>query len=326
MMAIFAILLLALLAVPAAFAIATWAIARRAERLAPRAGHIAAVSGAVLHYTDEGSGPPIVMIHGLAAQLHNFTYGVTGRLTGRYRVICIDRPGAGYSTVTAPQHPNLRAQAAAIAALLRDLGVSRPLVVGHSLGGAVSLALALDHPGQVGALALLSPLTQPQDDIPKAFAKLIIQSPAVRHFASRTLMTPLGWLGRHRTQAAVFGPEPAPADFDTRGGNGLLFRPASIFAASSEVSAGSGELITMGERYSDLAVPVAILFARQDAILDPQVHGRAMLARGGARISLELIEGGHMFPLTRPDETAAWIDRQARALPSQPHDPKVPDA
>jgi pimeloyl-ACP methyl ester carboxylesterase len=291
----------------------TRALARGAEKKVPVAGTFIDVPGARLHYVEKGSGPVILMIHGLAAQLHNFTYGAVDLLADRYRVICVDRPGAGYSTPTTQTQPGLGEQAAIIAHFIAALGLDRPLVVGHSLGGAVSLRLALDHPGSVGALALLSPLTQRQDDVPDAFAKMVIPSPVVRHLVSRTLGIPVGWLGRRKTQAVVFAPEPCPDDFETKGGNALLFRPSSFFAASSEVSAGSGELIEMMDRYADLEVPVAILFARQDRILDPDKHGGAM-PDASPRVTLDRIDGGHMFPITKPAETAAWIARKAQEL------------
>jgi len=306
-------MVLAVFLVLAGFAIATAIVARRVEARVPRAGRFVEVPGARLHYVDRGTGPAIVMIHGVAAQLHNFTYGLTDRLSDRYRVICVDRPGCGYSTLANRSQPGLYEQAAMIAHFLRALDLDRPLVVGHSLGGAVSLALALDHPSSVGALALLSPLTQRQDDVPEAFARLVIRSARLRWLFSRTLAVPLGKLGSRKVQAQVFAPDRCPADFESRGGNALLFRPNSVFAASSELSAGSGELIAMMARYPAVEAPLAILFARHDAILDPVVHGAAMTA-AKPLATLDLIDGGHMFPITAPEQTAAWIDHQARKL------------
>jgi pimeloyl-ACP methyl ester carboxylesterase len=85
-----------------------------------------------------------------------------------------------------------------------------------------------------------------------------------------------------------------------------VLRPASFFAASSEASDEQHELVEMESRYRTLGVPVSVLFARQDRILDPETHG-AGLALAVPGVQLDLIDGGHMFPLTSPRETADWI-------------------
>jgi pimeloyl-ACP methyl ester carboxylesterase len=81
------------------------------------------------------------MIHELGGNLLHFDDPLTGRLAGEFRPILVDRPGSSYSTHAAGA-AGLTAQAAAIARLIRALGLTRPLVAGHSLGGTISLALA----------------------------------------------------------------------------------------------------------------------------------------------------------------------------------------
>ena len=139
---------------------AAWT-ARQVEKLLPPRGTFIEVDGARIHYLDEGSGPPLVLIHGLGGQMHNFTHSLLDRLKRDHRVIILDRPGSGYSS--RPQHGSatLASQARTIAHFIDALGLDRPLVVGHSLGGAIALMLALDHPDKVGGLALLAPATHP---------------------------------------------------------------------------------------------------------------------------------------------------------------------
>ena len=68
-------------------------------------------------------------------------------------------------------------------------------------------------------------------------------------------------------------------------------------------------LPAMQQRYDDLTLPIGILYGRQDRILDPQEQGQAMADRLPG-IELEMIDGGHMLPLTQPDITTAFIERQ----------------
>jgi pimeloyl-ACP methyl ester carboxylesterase len=242
------------------------------------------------------------MIHGLGGQLRNFSYGLAHRLGDR-RLVMVDRPGSGYSR---SRPMGIADQAQAIATLIARLGLQRPLIVGHSLGGAVALAMALNHPGRVGALALVAPLTQVQPDVPAAFEGLARMPAAARLPFAWTLGTPLARLTGKHTLEQVFAPEPVPDDFPTRGGGLLASRPGNIDAASYELGHVNEELATMVPRYPELKLPVAILYAREDKVLDPELQGRPTVDMiPNAR--LEMMEGGHMTPVTQPERVATFI-------------------
>ncbi|RZM12026.1 MAG: alpha/beta hydrolase, partial [Sphingomonas sp.] len=183
-----------------------------------------------------------------------------------------------------------------------------PLLVGHSLGGAIALTLATKRPGLLGGLALLAPLTQPMEDVPDIFRPLVNPSPVRRAIIARTLAVPLGKLKRRRTLATVFAPDAVPADFGERGGGVLAGRPGAFQAASTEMS-NVGDLVEIAALYRDIALPVGILFGRGDRILDPDLHG-AQTAAIIPGAQYETIDGGHMIPLTAPVATASWLRRQ----------------
>ena len=92
----------------------------------PPIGSFIEVDGTRLHYLDEGAGQPIVLVHGLAAQMQHLTYALRDRLRGKYRVIFVDRPGAGYSDRKPGASARLPAQGDMIAALIRTLGAGSP--------------------------------------------------------------------------------------------------------------------------------------------------------------------------------------------------------
>src|SRR5215472_11091666 len=72
--------------------------ASRVERALPPRGKFVDIPGARIHYWEKGAGLPIVMVHGLGGQSGNFAFGVVEKLMDEFRVIVMDRPGAGYST------------------------------------------------------------------------------------------------------------------------------------------------------------------------------------------------------------------------------------
>lgn len=283
-------------------------IARHAEDVVPPDGRFLDVDGARLHYIDVGSqtGPTIVMVHGLGGQLRNFSYALVDLLKDDYRVIAVDRPGSGYSTATGGGTPGIIGQGAIIADFIEKLGLDRPLLVGHSLGGAISLAVGLDHPERVRALALIAPLTQPQETVPDSFRGLARIPSGARLAFAQILGTPLSRLTAKKTLAGVFAPEAVPEDFVTRGGGVLSARPIAIAAAAADLGAVNDDLTAMVPRYGDVSVPTRILFGRQDAILDPALNGhRTAAAIAGAKI--DTIEGGHMIPITAPEACARFV-------------------
>jgi pimeloyl-ACP methyl ester carboxylesterase len=143
--------------------------AHRVETKMPPRGKFIDIDGVRLHYIDKGSGPPLVLIHGLAGQVLNFTHSLLGRLSHDFRVIVLDRPGSGYSLRPDQALAPLTAQARIVSRFCQALGLERPVIVGHSLGGAIALALVLDHPEQVGALALIAPVTHQPEGVPPPF-------------------------------------------------------------------------------------------------------------------------------------------------------------
>lgn len=311
-MTTFVLTLVALTAIlVAALVINTARLAQDAERLVPPCGVFITVDGVRLHYCDEGAGPTLLLIHGLGSQLQSFTYALTARLEGRYRMIMVDRPGCGYSEPAA--RSTLGVQADLLAGFLRALDVDKALVVGHSLGGAVALALALDHPDRVAGLVLLAPATQPQDVPPEALRRLAIRFDIVRWLVGWTIAAPLSVRTRELTVGTLFAPDPPPTpeDFGRRGGSALTLRPKTFRGASRDLVEAGEQLDVYAARYGTLRVPVGVLFGDGDRILDHALHA-LKLRDQIADLELELIEGGgHMTPLSSPDRSAAAIDRVA---------------
>jgi pimeloyl-ACP methyl ester carboxylesterase len=279
-------------------------VARRIEALVPMDGALVEVPGVRLHHVDLGEGPPVVMVHGILSQLRVFSYALAGRLARDHRVVLVDRPGWGWSALTGPRL-GIAEQADAIAALIERLGLEKPLLVGHSMGGAVSLALALRHPGKVRGLALIAPLTQPIERAPEPLKGLLV--PAwLREVVAWTIAVPLALRTGAARTAEVFAPDAVPGDFGIAGGGALAVRPGSFVQGSFEMAHARAAMEALVPGYGGIRVPVAILYGRGDALLDPELHGTdtaAMIPDGRCT----LVEGGHMLPITHPDMVEGWL-------------------
>ena len=112
----------------------------RAEARWPPSGRIVAVEGHPVHVREMGAGPPIVLIHGASGNLRDFTFSLAERLAARYRVIALDRPGLGYTPRLGKGGASITAQAGLLMRAAGKLGAERPILLGHSYGGAVALA------------------------------------------------------------------------------------------------------------------------------------------------------------------------------------------
>ncbi|WDD93108.1 alpha/beta hydrolase [Burkholderia sp. FERM BP-3421] len=306
-------LLSAFVIVLAALVAFTFYTAGRITRLFPPEGKFIDIGADRLHYVDYGSGPPIVLVHGLCGQLRNFAYLDLRRLAQSHRVIVVDRPGSGRATRGARSGANVYAQARTIAMFIDALGLDRPVVVGHSLGGAIALAVGLNHPRQVSRLALIAPLTHVETEPPGPFRGLALRFALVRRLVSYTLGIPVSILQSRKAIDMIFAPEPVPKDFAVKGGGLMGLRPDAFYAASSDLVAAPDDLPDMERRYPSLEVPVDMLFGRGDVILNWQRHGEA-LKRKLDSVNLKVVDGGHMLPVTQPNATTEWL-RDVAAAP-----------
>jgi pimeloyl-ACP methyl ester carboxylesterase len=160
------LLLWVLLALAAFTGVTIWKAARherQAEATWPPEGDVLTIDGHRVHYVVMGEGPDLVLVHGASGNTRDFTHALAGRLAMRYRVIVMDRPGLGYTDRIDPQGASLAAQAGLLSDAATRLGADRPIVFGHSYGGAVALAWALSRPDNVSALVLSAAASNPWD-------------------------------------------------------------------------------------------------------------------------------------------------------------------
>lgn len=279
--------------------------AKEAEASVPMDGRMVQAGPYRLHVAETGHGRPLLLIHGLAGQMRNFGQAMIDDLARDYRVIRVDRPGSGYSPRLASGRAHLAEQADAIAALIEELQLDKPVLVGHSLGGALSLATAIRHPDKVGALALIAPATQRIESVPEVFKGLVVP-PAILPLVAWTVAVPVGIATAPKVLEAVFRPEPVPRNFPVEGGGMLGFRPGAFQGAATDLADASSEAEEMVSSYGRLKLPVGIFYGREDNILDYRLHGEKTASEiPGARLTLT--DGGHMLPFTQPEATARFV-------------------
>lgn len=119
-----------------------------------RSGTVEVGDGVRLAYDEAGSGtPPVVLVHGMACERTQMRRQLE-HLAPRHRVVAVDLRGHGESDKL-PGSYTFADLAEDLLALMGALGISRPVLIGHSLGGSISLLLAVAHPDDVAGVVLL---------------------------------------------------------------------------------------------------------------------------------------------------------------------------
>jgi len=127
------------------------------KELALPSSHFIKWRGTELHYTDEGSGYPVLMIHGFGGSLRNFNK-MAESLKGQFRVIRVDLPGFGLTDF--PDMGNkpdyIQMYRDYLTFIFDTLHLDSVYVMGNSMGGGVAWIAAADHPDKVKKLVLLN--------------------------------------------------------------------------------------------------------------------------------------------------------------------------
>jgi pimeloyl-ACP methyl ester carboxylesterase len=239
----------------AALAIANNQLAKRAERRHPPTGRFIDVDGARLHYVERGDGPPLVLLHGNGSMIESS--GLIDLAARSHRVIVFDRPGFGHSSRPRRVTWTADAQARLVHAALAQIGVTRALVLGHSWGASVAVALALRCPQAVRGLVFASGYYYPSARIDTA----LMSGPAVpvlgdvlrytiAPIASR-LMWPL-------LMRKIFGQAPVPVKFG-RFPKEMAVRPSQIRAEAAESALLVPMAAATSGAYAELKMPVVIV-------------------------------------------------------------------
>lgn len=249
---------------------------------------------------DSGSGPAALLLHGQPGSAADWA-AVTERLRERMRVVAADRPGYGR---TGGRAVGFRENAAAVVELLDRLEVESAVVVGHSWGTGVALALAIEFPQRVEALVLAAPVAPGvrAGTIDRALANRFLGPPATRlGFRLTGLGLSLPLLPR-LARAAVPGLRP-----DQLAATAARWRSDGVWRSfHAEQRAFIEELPTLAPRLPSIDVPTTIVSGTRDRI-SPPTHARA-LADALPNTRLVPVDGaGHLLPQQRPDLIASEI-------------------
>jgi pimeloyl-ACP methyl ester carboxylesterase len=235
-----------------------------------------------LNFVASGSGPPVLLLHGAGGSREDWP--PEARVLPGRRVLAVDLPGHGGST--GPGLRSIPEYAAAVAAWCEEAGLGPALVAGHSMGGAIALWMALEHPGLVSALGLVA-----------TGARLRVSPELLSGFSSPSTFpaaveTLVAW---------EFGPaaDPALREAQRRG-----LHATGPVVTHGDFTACDG--FDVRERLAGISVPALVLCGSEDRLTPPRLAQGLAGALPAAR--LELIPGaGHMLPQEAPAAVATAL-------------------
>lgn len=153
--------------------------------------HFMSVDGLEVHYKDEGSGTPIILLHGTSASLHTWD-GWTKELTkNNYRVIRMDLPAFGITGANKDNLYDLPSYSKFLTDFVNQLELDKFILAGNSLGGSISWHYTSSNPEKVQKLILLDPAGFPsKKERPLVFelAEIPILNQILKHITPKSLI------------------------------------------------------------------------------------------------------------------------------------------
>ena len=229
--------------------------------------------------------PVVVLIHGAAGSRLDWSAEMRRLRAG---VIALDLPGHGKSP--APGRSSVAEYAADVVALLDALKVDRAALVGHSLGAAIALQIALDHAERALGIALIG-----------AGAKLAVHPDILNNIQT----------DQAKVAALLsewFWAQGAPEDQRQQGYAALMQTPADVMLGDFTAS----NAFDVRDRLAEIRVPTLIVSGAEDRMTPPKnsqyLHDRIA---GSRLVTIE--RAGHKVVLEKPqaaaDAVQAWLDK-----------------
>lgn len=294
-----------------------------AEAAFPATGRILEVEGRRVHAYTEGTGPDLVILHGASGNTRDYTMDFVGRLTDRYRVTVFDRPGFGW-TDRAPGYggpydtgaESPREQARMLRAAAQELGITHPILMGHSYAGTVALAWALEYPDDPAAIVMVGAVSNPWPGgldrihyINSSTAGAATVVPLITAFAGPEQAA--GVLGR------IFAPQDPPKNYFTRGAVPLALRRESLRTNARQITTLRPHVVEMSPHYATITAPTEIVHGTEDIIVPLSVHSDPLSRQIPGAVLTPLPGIGHMPHHAAPQDVIAAIDRAAERAAEQ---------
>lgn len=252
-----------------------------------------------MRYVEAGAGPVVVLIHGNAGSVEDFDFESLGLLCRDHRVIAVDRPGHGKSTRPSDADAKLQLQTRLLHETLLHLGVTHAVLVGHSWGGSLALAYAVEYPKELSAIVLLAPAAY-ADGGPDQFMRAVLKTPII---GDVSLTVGRVIFGKHQLKKELqkaFYPSPVPEEYLRQASSSWL-RHKQLRAILEDEYSLDKDLKQVSRHYSEISIPVVIVTGDHDKVVSAKQNAYKLKTLIAHSQLIELKKTGHQVPQTHPE-------------------------
>lgn len=265
------------------------------------------------HVQISGAGPVVLLLHGTGASTHSWR-GLAPLLAARFTVVAPDLPGHAFTRTPEGVSQSLPAMATVLARLMREIGQTPDIIIGHSAGAAVAMQMALDGLVAPKGIVSLNGALRPLEGFASRFfppiARLLALLPIVPNM--------FAWRARDPAviEDLIKQTGSRITDEDRARYHRLATTPSHVAAALSMMA--SWDVAALETAMARLTVPVLLVAGTEDGMV-PACEA-TVVARKLVHAEVAKLKGlGHLAHEEQPERVAAiigdWVERMLPASP-----------
>lgn len=259
------------------------------------------IEGVKVHYTEAGTGDPIILVHGFPTSYHLWR-NVMPEIAKTHRAIAIDLPGYGKSAKPLEIKYNFFFYEKVLTGFLDALGLEKTSFAVHDIGGPIGVFWAIRNQERLTKLVMLNTLVYPQMSYAVKIFMISLMTPGIRRFVAspRGIRAAMRFGVNHKKRMTPEVLEPYTAPFeDPAAGRGM-------------VKAGLGlspkGFVEMEEKLSTLTVPICIIYGENDRILPDVAKTFGRVKQDCPQATITSIPGcGHFLQEDEPEKIASLV-------------------
>ncbi|NCG10884.1 MAG: alpha/beta fold hydrolase [Alphaproteobacteria bacterium] len=291
------------------------------ERKYPPRGDFVDVETAKIHFltrkkisdTKNSKNAPVILIHGSSGSSADMELAFFDIFPDDIDLYAFDRPGIGWSkTKLSPlEMSNPMKQAEAIHMAVKKLKLDKPIIVGHSWGGAVAIAYAKQFGDEVSGVVSLAGVAYPWKG-PHGWYDNLLTTPVINHIFTRLFLNKMGQLYVPLSINAIFEPEVARSDYREGAQAEIILRPSTIINNSFYSYNLRRHLKTMSKKYNDINTPFLIVAGNRDYIVHSKNQSERLHNEVAGSEYMLFKDTGHMPHHTQTQILADKIGRMSK--------------
>ena len=279
------------------------------EKKHPPVGQFKIINNIKLHYEIIGHGPVVVLLHSQPANQQQFKK-LKKILQNSYTVISVDRPGMGYSdSIKDISSKRLELQAQLIRKLITTITDEKPVIVGHSYGGALALSYAIQYEDEIKALLVVNTASHPWKKGKQWLPFRIISNPIYGKFFTNTYAMVYGKMTIDSSANSNFPNKKAPNDYINETSSVLTLRPKSLQSYTHDALNLRDALELQYRLYSQLTIPITIMTGKEDTVTPNKIHSYQLNLDIKQSKLVEVNKVAHSIPELKPDLIKNEIDK-----------------